>query len=182
MSKLMAGLLLVFLDFNLTINNAEIGLLPDFVGYAVMLKGLAELSQESAYFQKIRPYTIGMIIYTGILYGMDLVGFSPSLGIFSYILALLSTAVSLYISYSIVMGVKDLEIRLHTPLNGEGLYSAWIFLAVMNVVVYVSLLVPFLAILCIIAALIGAVWFLIAFSRTKNLYDQQGGSRPGAET
>lgn len=182
MNKLMVGLLLVFLDFNLTINNAKIGLLPDFIGYAVMLGGLSELSGESPYFEKIRPYTIGMIIYTGVLYGMDLIGFSASPGIYSYILAILSTVVSLYISYGIVMGVKDLEIRLHTPLNGESLYSAWIFLAVMNAVVYISLLVPSLAILCIIAALIGAVWFLVAFNRTKNLYNQRGDSQPGAET
>ena len=40
MSKIFIGLLLVFLDFNLTFDTVTIGLLPDFIGYFILIGGL----------------------------------------------------------------------------------------------------------------------------------------------
>ena len=40
MSKIFVGLLLVFLDINFTFNTTTIGLLPDFIGYFILIGGL----------------------------------------------------------------------------------------------------------------------------------------------
>lgn len=170
MKNIFIGFILIFLDFNLNLGNSQIGLIPDFIGYIAMINGLAEMSGESPQFMTVKPYATGMAVYTGILYFMDFLGISASIGAFSYILAIASTIISLYISYCIVMGVKEMEDKYNTFLNGESLKSTWTLLAVFNVIVYVSLLIPALAVICILVTLIVGIYFLVAFSKSKNLY------------
>lgn len=171
MRNIMIGFLLIFLDFNLDLGNASLGLIPDWIGYLVMVKGLMEMSGESPFFGKIRPFASGMAVYTGILYLMDLFGISASLGALTYLLAIASTAVSLYISYCIVLGVKDMEDNYGILFNSDQLMSLWKVLAVINVVIYPMMLFPGLSILGILAGCIVTILFLSAFSKSKNLYE-----------
>lgn len=170
MRNIFIGFILIFLDFNLNLGNSQIGLIPDFIGYIVMIKGLLEMAQESQLFMKVVPFAKGMAIYTGILYLMDLFGVSSSLGALAYILAIASTIISLYISYYIVMGIKETEEKHNAFLNGDSLKSMWTILAVLDIAIYITLLLPALAILCIIISFIVAIFFLVAFSKSKNLY------------
>ncbi|MCG8482433.1 MAG: hypothetical protein MJA31_03920 [Clostridia bacterium] len=170
MKNIFIGFLMIFLDFNLNHGNSQIGLIPDFVGYIVMINGLGEMAWESQLFMKAKPYATGMAVYTGILYLMDLFGISASLGAMSYILAIVSTIISLYISYNIVMGVKEMESKYNILLNGDSLKSTWTLLAVLNVVSFVFLLIPAAAGVCIVVCLIVAICFLVAFNKSKNLY------------
>ena len=170
MKNIFIGFILIFLDFSLNIGNSKIGLIPDFVGYIVMISGLEEMARESTLFKKVKPYAAGMAVYTGVLYLLDLVGASVSLGALTYLLAFTSTAVSLYISYNIVMGVIDMEGKYNTPLNGDSLKSTWTLLAVFDVLTFVAWLIPPVAIICIIVYFIIAICFLFAFNNSKNLY------------
>ena len=170
MRNIFIGFILIFLDFSLNLGNSKIGLIPDFVGYIVMINGLEEMAGESSLFMKIKPYATGMAVYTGILYLLDLFGVSVSLGVLTYVLAITSTVIALYISYNIVMGVIDMEGKYITLLNGDSLKSTWTFLAVFNALTFVSLLIPPVAIFCIILSFIVAICFLVAFNNSKNLY------------
>ena len=166
----MTGFLFIFLDFSLNLGNSKIGLIPDFIGYIIMIKGLEEMAEESNFFIKIKPYVTGMAIYSGFLYFMDLFGASVSLGIMTYLFTLTSIVVSLYISYNIVMGVIEMEGTYHTFLNGNTLKSTWQFLAIFNVLSFVSLLILVAAIFFILATFVVAICFLVAFSNSKNRY------------
>jgi len=170
MKNIFIGFILIFLDFSLNLGNSKIGLIPDFVGYIVMINGLKEMAEESALFMKVKPFATGMAVYTGILYLLDLLGASVSLGVLSYLLAFTSTAISLYISYNIVMGVIAIEGKYNTPLNGASLKSIWTLLAVFNVLTYVSFLIPPAVLICIIVSIVVAICFLFAFNKSKNLY------------
>lgn len=172
MRKIMIGFLLIFLDFNLDLGSARLGLIPDWLGYLMMINGLTEMAGESPLFGKVRPYASGMAVYTGILYLMDLLGISASLGVLTYLLAIASTAVSLYISYCIVLGVREMEAHYGTFLNGDNLMSLWKALAIINVIVYFTVLIPGLSILGILAGCIVTILFLSAFGKSKNLYEE----------
>ncbi len=170
MAKIFWGFLLIFLDFNLNLGSSQIGLIPDFAGYLVLIGGLTEMAEESPLFAKVKPYAAGMAVYTGILYVMDLMGISASLGALSYLFAIVSIAVSLYISYHIVLGVKEMEETYRAFLGGDALKSAWKLLALFQIATYVLLLFPAAAVICIIVVFIMAIRFLIAFSKSKSLY------------
>ena len=169
MKKIFIGLLLIFINFNLTLGAVKIGLFPDFLGYIVMLSGLTEMSGMSELFGKAKPWASGMAVYTGILYGMDLFGITIA-NLFSIVLGLTSLAISLYISYNIVMGVIEVELNNKVDLNGENLKSAWKAMTLFNVITYFSVFVTALSVILIIGAIIIAIYFLILFNKSKNMY------------
>ena len=172
MKRILIGFLMIFLDFNLTLGASKIGLIPDFIGYIVMRNGLLEMTEESPRFIKAKPFATFMAVYTGILYLVDLVGLSASLDILSIILGIASTIITLYISYNIVMGVKDMEAHYNTLLCGNSLKTTWTILAVCNIVsfVFISVPTPTLATICVIVSFIAGIYFLIVFNTSKNLY------------
>lgn len=170
MKNIFIGFILIFLDFNLTSGNAKIGLIPDFLGYIIMINGLVEMADESMMFMKAKPYATGMAVYTGFLYVFDLIGISASLGVLAYFLGFISTIISLYISYNIVMGVMDIERKYNVLLNGTSLKSVWTLLALFNILSFSLLLMPGIAIIFVIVSFIVSVCFLASFNNSKNLY------------
>ncbi len=170
MDKIFIGFLLIFLDFNLFFGYSQIGLIPDFVGYIVMIKGLEEMARESTRFETVKPYAIIMAVYTGILYYMDFTGITFSMGGLSLLLGVLDSVISLSISYNIVMGVIDMEIKYNTLLNGYMLKATWTILAIFSILSYVVMFYTAIAMLCIIIGFIASICFLVAFSNAKNKY------------
>jgi len=171
MKNIFWGLLFVFLDFNLDLGSSRIGLIPDFIGYILIINGLNELSSKNNWFLKSKPYSIGMMIYTGIIYILDVFSISGSLGIVTnFILGLISTIITLYISYNIIMGIKAIEITEFRQLKTNSLYSSWKLLAIASIATFALLWIPYFNIITIIINLIINIYFLITFSKTKNLY------------
>lgn len=172
MGNICIGYILIFLDFNLNLGNCTIGLLPDFIGYICMINGLRELESESSNFQKAQPYAMGMSIYTGILYAVNLFGISANLGWLSEILAIVSMAITYYILYTIIIGVQDIERTRNVGLNSAKLKATWMPMVFLRVVTYITLLIslPTIAVICMIAWFILSITFLIALNKAKNLY------------
>jgi Archaeal/vacuolar-type H+-ATPase subunit I len=188
MRNIFIGMILVFLNFDITLGSSKIGLIPSFIGYAYMYFGVLELSEYSHKFVKIAPVIKVMAIYTGFMYLIDLLGFSASFEIpfgfgsfldvgvplefilFSVLLGLISTFVSLFISYEIIQGIKDIESVKMKDLNSGQLLSTWKILAVFSLLTFVLLIIPELAIICIIVIVIVDIYYLFVFNKSKNLY------------
>jgi len=169
MRKIMVGMVFVFLDFTINMETSKLGLIPDFVGYILIVQGLSEMASESPRFGKIKGLSLAMVVYTALLYAFDLLGVILSEGLFSWLLGLASTIISLYISYNIVMGVRDMEAGGRN-LDGASLLAVWKVYAVVSLAIHLLFLVPALNILLLIAGLVLGIVFLFAFNRTKNLY------------
>ncbi len=68
------------------------------------------------------------------------------------------------------MGIIDMEEKNNSNLDGNSLKSAWKLLVIFNILAFVSLLNPLVALVCIIVSFIVAIYFLVAFNNSKNLY------------
>lgn len=171
MKHIFIAYLLIFLDIDLNFGSVTIGLLPDFVGYIFMVKGLAQLAAESAYFEKVRTFAAGMAVYTGILYALDLLGISVELGWITVILGTIALVISLYISYVIILGIEEIEQRRAADLYSRRLRSTWNVMAVTQILSYAALFAPALALICIIVSCICSIAYLVAFYQTKKAYE-----------
>lgn len=170
MKNLFIGLLLVYLEFNINLGTSTIGLFPDFIGYIFIIKGLNELADISNRFYKIKTISKIMAIYSSLLYAANLVGFSAANTWISFILSIAGLIASLYISFNIVMGVKDIE-RIHDcKLNSETLFSCWKLIAAFSFLAYIAIIFPVLAIIALILDVVFIICFLVSFNKTKNLY------------
>ena len=68
MKKLFWGFFFIYLNFNLNFNQHSLNVLPDFVGYILLLQGARILEDESEFFSRARPFATGMTIYSAILW------------------------------------------------------------------------------------------------------------------
>lgn len=169
MNNLFIGMLLLFLNFNINIGNISIGLLPDFLGYIYILKGVKELSNESRFFSKVNPFARNMTYFTLVLYIFNLIGLK--IGYVMFILGLISSLLGLYVAYLCVKGIRDMEELNGWELKGETLYKTWQVLAVLSIL---SSTIAFIAGIGAIFMLIGniilIIVYLVSFNQTKKLY------------
>ncbi len=171
MKKIFIGMLLVFLNFDINIGSIKIGLIPSFLGYIYMFNGLSEIKYLSDKFLKTMPYVKVMAIYSVILYAMDLLSISHLIPQpISFILGLASTVLSFFISYSIIMGIKDIEILKMQDLNSDKLYSTWKLLVIFTSMTFLSYVFPALALIFIMISFIIVIYYLYIFNITKNLF------------
>lgn len=153
MKKLFWGFFLIFLDFNLNFNQYSLNILPDFAGYILLFQGMRELGEESRRFQSIRPFAVGMAVYTAILWLGNLLGVgsgSEYQQILTDILGLLAAIVALYVSWGLTQGVLEMESRRGADLNGQRIDKMWKALAAVQIV---NTVVGWMANLANIAAL-----------------------------
>lgn len=172
-------MLLIFFNFNINIGNATIGLIPSFIGYSYMLKGVLELQDFSNRFVTIAPFVkimamLHLCIYVANLFGISTEVFYPfdlnSYTILVFAMALFLTGSGLYISYYIIMGIKDIESAEERDLNTGSLYSIWKITVLLWLVAYLALPMPFIAGIAIAVQFVVGVCYLLAFNTAKNLF------------
>jgi 4-hydroxybenzoate polyprenyltransferase len=145
-----------------------------------MAKGVEELAGFSDRFLKVAPYVIGMAIFSGIIYAMNLFGITATIEesssgyFFIVLIGLVLAIVSIYIAYSIIMGIKEIETTRGQDLNSWPLYSAWRLSVIFSLLsLALAFIIPGLALVCIIVTFVVYVYYLFMFNKTKNLFYQE---------
>ena len=124
MGSIFAGLLFVFLHFR--INGFD--LLPDFVGYLLIWRGMRSV-QESEWWQNNRS-AIAMCVISGIMLFAG--------GAAGRVLGLAAMALQLMVLYDIARGVRELEEYTGCDLRAGELRKSFLFTAIWNVLAYVG--------------------------------------------
>lgn len=170
MGKILAGLLFILVDFNITGGTSSIDILPDFVGYILIIYGLRTLIDKSIHFKKAHSFSIGMAIYMGIMFLSDVAGITYQLGFLAYLLSLITLIISLFITYKIVMGVREIETFRGFDLRGVSLKTCWNVMAVFQIGSYLLFFIPLINIIMLIGGFLTAIAFVVYFNTTRNAY------------
>lgn len=171
MKKIFWGLLFIFFDFAININNMSLGLLPDFIGYLLLLSGTKELITESEYFSKLRPALMGLLVFSIIIYLLALVGIVAELNEELVILInIIVVAGSLYSSYKITCGVVDMEKHQKINLAADKLMYKWKVKAMFLILGYLVIFIPIASLICMLVSSIFGIIYLVDFNHSKNYY------------
>ena len=170
------GFFLILVNFNLSLNGHVLNLLPDFAGYLLLYRAGEALAEENRRFGQLRPFEMGMAVYTGLLWAGDLLGVTSS-GPVSTLLDLAAAVAALLISWNVVQAILEMEAARGADLNGASVRTAWFVLLAAQIVGYaaVLLLSAGLGLLVEIAGLVGIIWFLAALWRCAKCWE---GLRP----
>ena len=173
MNKLFFGLLLIYLNINININPGghTLNLLPDWAGYCLLYSGLLDLAGESERFSRAKPWCLGMAVYTFVLWVLALFG-PVNLGVFEWILGLISTVASLYILYTLVLGIGDIETNRTVSLGQPRLMKAWKVMAIAYAAANILSILPPLAVICLIVDFVATIFFMVYFNSTRKAYNQ----------
>lgn len=166
MKNFFNGMLFIFLNFRLNIGEHSIGLIPAFVGYYFVFKGIESFNGEVPAFEKIKQLSKIMIVVFAAIYIVDLLAIN--LGFIYAILGIACLAVNLYVSFQITEGVLYLERTRDIYLEGVDLREKWKVFSIMICAVTVLTFVPIINFIALIAHIACIIMFLVAFNRTKN--------------
>ena len=174
MKRLLIAYLFIFIDIHITSGASRISLTPTFAGYILLLGAFKLLEGESPEFTRLRPFALGMAVYTGICWLLDAFGVTASpngVSLPSASLSLIGTVVSLYIAKGVVEGIKDMEVRHDADLKAGRLELVWKVLAAAQIASIVMLVFPPLAAAAVIVSFISTIMFLIRLYDCKTALD-----------
>lgn len=171
MAYLIIGYVLVF--FRFAINGFD--LLPDGLGYILIMAGLTKLDGNSDKLAKAKPWAISMVV----------IEFLLSVGVFlnihiggamAVIINLLTLLITLYLSYLIVAGIQDIELMNNVKIGASNLMLIWKIGAVLLIACKVLVFIPFDMMALILSALTFTaiatnIIFLVFLYKVKKMCD-----------
>ena len=172
MSRLFWGLFFVTLDLDVAVGSLTIGLLPDFFGFWLLMRGMEELADESKFFDRGRHWAFGMVLLSAVLYGKGFLKLSSGAKLGFWGLGLAGFCVGLFVLHRMVSGIRQMEKRRGWDLQGEKLKSMWLFYAVIGLTGYLLNWVPLVKTFAALAAAVTAVCLLAAMYGTGKRYGE----------
>ena len=170
MKKILLGLIFIFFDFRLFLGILTVNLLPDFVGYIIIYLGIKEMIKYSKKFREAIPSTIAGICLTSFFTLLNFFVINPSDSIF-YSSGLVSMMLIIYISYKIILVIREIEINGNRKYNTKFLTNCWKAFTIVTLVSCLSIVFPAFYIVMSIASIIVIILYLISFHRTIKLYN-----------
>ena len=170
MRKIFWGFFLILLDFPLSFANSTLQLLPDWLGYLLLLTGCAQLEVESDLFGKLRSFCIALCIFSAILWLIDFSGLGG--GTFGNIVQLVHLCLRLYVIQRIIRAIAQTEMCRNCDLSSAHLRRVWLAVALCTAAAVALFWFPTMAVICAVAADIAGIIFLFAFHSTRKAYEQ----------
>ncbi len=161
MIRLFWGLFFMLLDYKVTLGTAVIEILPDFLGYFLMMQGMESLAGESRCFDLGRHWAFAMSLLSGVLFLADLVNPETMTRVWLWGLELAALIVGLGIVKVTVKGLEEMG-----KSAAEVLRSIWLILAVLLPLCHLLSWVPVVGSICGWAAILASGLFLTAFFRS----------------
>lgn len=137
MNKILIGLFFVFIDVNVSLGNMTVSLIPDFIGYIFLFLGLKQMQEENYWFARTKSLAVVMLLYSAFSFCADLFGFKP--GVLSgklvvIFLGYLSTIASLYVAWSIIRGLKEMEEEKNYNFFSKRSKASWKMIAIFQLI------------------------------------------------
>lgn len=170
MGRIFAGLLFIFFDFTIHTDLASFDILPDFIGYILILNGLNQMQKQSIMFKRAIPPCSFMIAYSTVIFALDffrVFAYKPTI---SFLLGIVSTGFHLWILYLIISGLAEIEVQNGADLNTESLLSNWKIILCFNIACVIFFWLPVMNILLYIVIIIFTIVFMISFYHVKEMY------------
>ena len=173
MNRLFWVLLLCLLDYEVTVGTAVFGLLPDFLGYFLIMKGMEELAGENRFFDRGRHIAFGLMIAAVVFYGADLMNPGYMVKVWLWALELAALVITLVLIRMIVTGILWLERDLNLKLRGDLLKSMWSILIIICPLCHIFSWLPLVGDICRMASTVVGALFLAVFWDSRKSYYQK---------
>ena len=162
MNRLFWGLFFVILDYKVKIGTAAVEIVPDFVGFFLLMRGMESLAEKSSRFDRGRHVAFGMAIVSGLLFGGDLLNLDTRGQVWLWGAGMVSLVIGLLFVRCVIRGLEDSGRRT------ENLKGMWLILAVLQILCGLFSWVPLVGDICeVVSTATGALFLVIFIKETK---------------
>lgn len=159
MQLLFYGMALILLDVSVTAGNAVIGLLPDWLGYYFLLKGLNSIPEKLVE-GKIRKFLPVMLPVSLAAYVLSWFQGNYQMRFLVWRVGIVCAVLQLFVSWALVSGICRQDDR--KKLGSATLKSMWLFFLVLHLLSAALKLIPVVGWVCEMADLVMGICFLVA--------------------
>ena len=169
MQNLFWGAVFLLLNVNIVAGESLINILPCFVGYILIYRGLNVLAGKTLHFEKIKPFCAVMTVYELLLWIIDICALRYAVA--AILAQVVSSAASIFVFYHISEGIGDIQRKSSIDLGYEKLCKYWKYFVILCSVSYIfSFVFVKISMILMIASIVFGWFFLSAFYKTKNNY------------
>ncbi len=152
------GLFFVFIDWPIALLGGSFDVVPNVVGYLLVLYGAHTLKDESKHFRDAFFVAIALSAVSVVQTVLSLLGFL-STSIPAATVSILSTLAFLFFTYKLCEGAKEMEARRNRPIGASKLLTAWGFLCIGSLMAYLPLVMPDMFLTASLIQLLSYFWF-----------------------
>ena len=160
MNRLFWGLIFVVLDWKFTLGTAVFEILPDFLGFYLLMKGMEELAALSRIFDRGRHWAFALALASGVYFGAELMAPPAGTQVVLWAAGLLMLGAGLALIRKILRGMGELGLDTATA---EGI---WLVLATLQSICYLANWIPVVGEICNLVSLGTGLLFLLCCYRT----------------
>mgnify|MGYP004606890701 CR=1 FL=1 len=170
METLFIGVFLVLLDISVNIGGYPVGILPDFLGYMMIGRGLSELAGlQSPHFDRLRGKARVFTVYSLVLYVLSIFRVTEKLGGLGLVISLVTFVFAVYTVLEIIKGIRDAELALESDFQVKTLTKAFCVWTVVGLAAVILCETRFASQGVILNLAISAL-YLYVFNKSVNLY------------
>lgn len=166
MDRIFAGMLFVLFDLNVTLAGVPLRLLPDCVGYLLVLGGLMQLRDESPVLQGIRPLAALLAVYSF----LSLIGTLTRLTanpFLSYIIDVFDTVGRFLLTLRLVRGLRQMEAGRQIELYSARLRKYWALMVSFQVFSLLLIMQLLLSAACNIISFLFGILFMLTLNMAR---------------
>ncbi len=185
MKRLFWGFFFILFDFSVPLApspfgtwDASLNLLPDFVGFGLLVSASMRLAGESPLFHPVHQWSIGLCIYSALAWFCNI--FFPSLSPLFSLLNVAALILELDVAWLVIEAIANVEMRRNAELGSIPLRAAWKALAICAVLSLVLLSPVFfplagdsvVAVCLTVALFLAGLFFLVRLWRVGKEYEE----------
>lgn len=170
MNNIFVGFIFILFDFSLTFGGSTISLMPSFLGYWFWGRGLADLQGKSPTLAKMTPWARGMMIFTAITWVLNVLAIS--FGIFDIIIGIVASVLTIYVTYKVVAGIKEVEEYHQTYIYADELRTAWVASTIASISTLFLAWIPLIGFVVTLIAIAINIYFMVIMNKVKKAYEE----------
>lgn len=170
------GLAIVMLDIALAPENTAmiIELLPDFLGYALVLIGIRRGTNHGRAFRRAMLISLCGAVISTVLYIMKAAGFATGAAMTTLLLEIFELILMAVLLFMVVRSIRELELDLEQDLKGKPLFCLWLCYLLAVAVSYGFQTMPAIgSFAALLADLLGIVMLYLLFCDYQALRDKE---------
>lgn len=171
MNNIFIAFIFILFNFSLDLNGHMLNLIPTFIGYWFLYKGLVELQEKCSRFTRVVSWTKGMLVFATLNWGVQLI-FSD-LGWGLTVLQLVEVLFNLIITYQVIVGLIEYEKERQIDIYALKLRSAWMVAIILSLLVSIFMVIPIVYQIGVVLSFIANVYVIVRLYKTKQAYNNK---------
>ena len=170
MMKLFWGFTLILLDVPLELGSASIEVLPDFLGYFLLMRGMEPFLDEERFFARGRHAAFGLMLLSIVLWIAALTDPQTKTAIAIWGGTLAAETVGLVLLHGTAREICGLERKKQWDLHGERIRSMVPVVMTMQIICKLLDWIPVVGRIALLAGAVTSCCFLAAFWNTSRRF------------